>query len=177
MLLKEVCFLVAVVLSIATCGSSYRNSTLISPSSNWSTKAKISRAINSGTKYIAFNENLNFFEAWQMCESYGLKLASVTSPADTNQIKVALNNANARNWGEYWIAGTDLGRSKSFLWITTGKNIWRPNFYLNWNSGQPDNSGGNEHCIEIYQESANRWNDRDCYVRHGFVCQLSTLSC
>ncbi|KAL9702075.1 hypothetical protein quinque_005593 [Culex quinquefasciatus] len=67
--------------------------------------------------------------------------------------------------------------SKSFLWITTGKQIWRPNFYLNWYPGEPNNAGGNEHCVEVYKESANRWNDKDCSVRQRFVCQLDNSSC
>ncbi|EDS31090.1 salivary C-type lectin [Culex quinquefasciatus] len=177
MLFKVVCLLVAVVLSIATCSSSERNGTFIAPSSNSSAQAKVLRAARSGTKYIAFLERLNFFEACQACESYGLRLASVTSAADTNEIQVALNNAKAEQWWTFWIAGTDLGRSRSFLWITTGKPIWRPNLYLNWYPGQPDNHGGIEYCIEVYHESANRWNDNDCNVRQRFVCQVDYSSC
>uniref|UniRef100_A0A1Q3FPW5 Putative salivary c-type lectin n=1 Tax=Culex tarsalis TaxID=7177 RepID=A0A1Q3FPW5_CULTA len=177
MLFKVVCILLEVVLLIATLGSAEANSTVITPNSNSSTQVKLSRAVKSGTKYIAFLENLNFFEAWQACESFGLRLAVVTSAADTNEIKVALNNVNAVYLWQFWIAGTDLGRSKSFLWITTGKQIWRPNFYLNWYPGEPNNAGGNEHCVEVYQESLARWNDRDCNVRHGFVCELVNPLC
>lgn len=177
MSLKAVCFMVTVYLAIATCSSAETNSTLTSPNPNSSTQAKVSRAAKSGTKYIAFPENLNFFEAWQACESYGLRLAVVTSAADTREVKVALLNVNAQYLQQFWIAGTDLGRSRSFLWITTGQQIWRPNFYLNWYPGEPNNAGGNEHCVELYQESEARWNDRDCSTRHGYICQLDNPLC
>lgn len=42
--------------------------------------------------------------------------------------------------------------------------------YKNWGPGQPDNNGGNEHCVEWDNYNRN-WNDKDCYRHQGLICE------
>ena len=51
-------------------------------------------------------------------------------------------------------------------WIwNSGKTVVR----RNWHSGEPNNSHGNEDCIEM---SEGRWNDDTCSERNHYVCQV-----
>ena len=40
-----------------------------------------------------------------------------------------------------------------------------------WNTGQPDNSGGNERCVNLWKDHYYRWNDEECEHKYCFVCQ------
>ena len=58
--------------------------------------------------------------------------------------------------------------------------------YTNWLTGEPNDSGGNEDCVEMVfkspflkngSEGGGKWNDLPCngFPRH-FVCQMSSQS-
>lgn len=72
----------------------------------------------------------------------------------------------------YWLAGTRHGSCGSdFVWLTTGK----PVVYRKFSVGQPDNSNGNESCLELFLISPNVfvWNDCPCDIKLGYICQSS----
>ena len=43
--------------------------------------------------------------------------------------------------------------------------------YTNWNAGEPNNYGGNEHCLLFY--SSGKWNDDRCTTKRKYVCQTA----
>ncbi|XP_053373236.1 perlucin-like isoform X1 [Mercenaria mercenaria] len=46
------------------------------------------------------------------------------------------------------------------------------NGYTNFETGQPDNTGAFEHCIEIRYNGHNAlWNDRNCDAVRNFICE------
>jgi hypothetical protein len=66
-----------------------------------------------------------------------------------------------------WIGATDLGREGDFYWDGIGDVIGP---FTNWNFSQPDNSGGNEHCVHMYG-TTQYWNDRACYYLYRYLCE------
>lgn len=66
----------------------------------------------------------------------------------------------------FWLSGSDMGHEGKFVWTNTGLRLT----YTNMASGQPDNSLGNENCLEIRDQG--KWNDNNCLVDNHFVCQF-----
>lgn len=64
----------------------------------------------------------------------------------------------------FWLSGNDLMEEGIFSWSSNG----RPITFKRWLSGQPDNAGGNENCVEMYDH---QWNDNKCQNDMYFVCE------
>ncbi len=45
-----------------------------------------------------------------------------------------------------------------------------PVTYFNWRSGEPNNAGSNEDCVQIVKSDA-RWNDIDCAWDGSYICE------
>ena len=70
-----------------------------------------------------------------------------------------------------WLGGNDLHKEEQWTW-TDGT----PFTYSNWNTGEPNNHGNNEDCLELYTPSSNKgkhWNDDRCTKSAKFVCKLT----
>ncbi|XP_058129745.1 perlucin-like [Anopheles coustani] len=126
----------------------------------------------SGKSYVVINEHpRSFFGAWRFCMVLGMKLATITSVEDSKLIDAAIQRSSNTK-GPWWIAGTDLGLEGFFVWISTNKLVGHPTGYLNYSPGQPDNAGGNEHCLEIGRWGGVAWNDAQCEWSQRFICEL-----
>jgi Lectin C-type domain len=55
-----------------------------------------------------------------------------------------------------WIGFNDIASEGTFVWVNGD-----PVTFTSWNSGEPNNSGGNENCAEI-SGSGGGWNDLPC---------------
>uniref|UniRef100_A0AAG5D1E6 C-type lectin domain-containing protein n=1 Tax=Anopheles atroparvus TaxID=41427 RepID=A0AAG5D1E6_ANOAO len=122
--------------------------------------------------YIVINEHArSFLEAWRFCMAQGMKLATISSANDSQLITAAINRSNNPK-GPWWIGGTDLGMEGSFVWIATNTLVGRPFGYFDFSPGQPDNAGGNEHCLEIGRWGGVAWNDAACDRPQRFICEF-----
>lgn len=63
-----------------------------------------------------------------------------------------------------WIGGTNLADGSTYVWSPTGKLV----NYKKFTSGEPNNNGGSENCLEYRNRG---WNDRGCGVRQQFICE------
>ena len=50
--------------------------------------------------------------------------------------------------------------------------------YTNWNKGEPNDAGGREDCVFVYQYAASsslsgKWNDAPCTFSVNYVCEIS----
>ena len=67
-----------------------------------------------------------------------------------------------------WLGGVEL--QGQWQWIGSGRALT----YAGWYSGEPNNSGGLEECMEYYCEGDhyNGWNDQDCSNEMAFLCEF-----
>ncbi|MGZ2370872.1 PA14 domain-containing protein [Ancylomarina sp. YFZ004] len=97
----------------------------------------------NGHTYYYSNSSVNINAATQNSVNIGGHLVTINTQAENNWI----NN----KVGEVWIAYNDAASEGNFVWVTGESNG-----YENWNSGEPNNSGGEDHTV-MY--SNGRWND------------------
>lgn len=67
----------------------------------------------------------------------------------------------------FWVGGTNFGNEPHFYWMGNKK----PMAFTDWSSGQPDNSGGYENCLEIRAAMNFKWNDGKCWELNNFICE------
>jgi len=59
--------------------------------------------------------------------------------------------------------------------VSEGKFVWLdgdPVSFTSWVVGEPNNSGGDEDCGELYAGSGN-WNDQQCSLASFFICEAT----
>ncbi|CAG9772135.1 unnamed protein product [Ceutorhynchus assimilis] len=99
-----------------------------------------------------------------------MELATVESAKEEAEIEELLKPEEPDNG--FWISATRLGSCNLFVFFKTGK----PVTYHQFASGQPDNAGGKEECVEIfkYNDMEMYWNDLPCdsaRSKKKFICQ------
>ena len=108
---------------------------------------------SSCSMYFYNPQSLSGSAAQQFAESLGANLISVQSAAENNCISSALVSNGFG--GTIWIGFTDENSEGTFYWYDGS-----PVVYTNWNSGEPNNSSGNEDCTQIFPNGL--WNDLNC---------------
>lgn len=92
----------------------------------------------------------------------GGDLASIKSAGENDFIVNLIKNhpgGGRVSWNGAWIGLKRNQGGTSFSWVD-GTSV----SYSNWNRGEPNNSGGNENCGNIYARGSNSgyWNDLTC---------------
>lgn len=96
---------------------------------------------NSGSSAQAFAQTL------------GANLISIQDAQENECVMSELNRLNET--GVIWIGFNDEAVEGTFVWYDQS-----PVTYTNWAPGEPNNSGGNEDCTQIYPDGM--WNDLNC---------------
>ena len=86
-------------------------------------------------------------------QTLGANLISVQSAAENTCIMNELNRLGQS--GVIWIGFNDEAEEGNFVWYDQA-----PVTYTNWAPGEPNNSGGDEGCTQIYPDGM--WNDLNC---------------
>jgi cysteine-rich repeat protein len=95
--------------------------------------------------------------------SLGGHLVTIESAAENNF--VWLEAMSFFSTSPRWIDLSDQATEGTFVW-STGE----PLTYTNWASGEPNNSSGNEDCVE-FRYGDNEWNDANCGNARPFICE------
>ena len=76
------------------------------------------------------------------------------------------------NWWEccdYWIGGNDFDEEGTFIWTSDNTTL----DFVNWNTGEPNNSNGNQDCVSICQNK--HWRDRYCHDVLSYICKAPAI--
>ncbi|XP_055598394.1 ladderlectin-like [Uranotaenia lowii] len=123
-------------------------------------------------RFVIIDTLQEFFAAWRLCQSLGLRMASVNSADDSRQLRILLDRFG--KFDRAWLAGTNLGSLTGWVWITTNRKIT----YSNWLPGEPNNVGGNERCLEVSGRYPEHWNDANCFDRlNTVICERNYDLC
>ncbi|KAF1380800.1 hypothetical protein PFLUV_G00167750 [Perca fluviatilis] len=110
-------------------------------------------------QYHLINVSLTWYEAQSFCRVKYTDLATVNNMDDKNK----LVNTLGSNVTYCWI-GLQKGITHRWMW-SDGRGTAQ---FFPWASGEPDNSGGNEWCGQMFQNGG--WNDGQCGGGSVFVC-------
>ena len=114
---------------------------------------------NSQYKHVA--KGVKWLDAEQACEADGLAhLVVLDSDAERDAVR-ALDGANL------WVGLSDRVSEGTFLRVTNGTAT-----YLPWLFGEPNDSGGNEDCVELKISGfSDGFNDNNCQTSDAYVCE------
>ncbi|XP_066204748.1 pulmonary surfactant-associated protein D-like [Saccopteryx leptura] len=104
-----------------------------------------------------------FQDAQKICTQAGGQLPSPRSAAE-NQVLHQLLEAQKK--GPAFLSMTDSKTEGKFTYPSG-----EPLVYSNWAPGEPNNSGGDEDCVEIYDTNG-KWNDKSCAETRLVVCEF-----
>uniref|UniRef100_A0A669CM10 C-type lectin domain-containing protein n=1 Tax=Oreochromis niloticus TaxID=8128 RepID=A0A669CM10_ORENI len=96
------------------------------------------------------------------CETLGGHLASFHSTAEYTFIR-GLTHTAAGSYKEAWVGG----RKNETVWMWSDGSQFD---FINWASGEPNNSGGGEDCMMINHGERDYVNDKKCNTNIPFVC-------
>lgn len=121
----------------------------------------------AGHVYVAFEEALHWFDAYQACEDMGGHLVTITSEREQAVIN-HLMSSELRTKEDYHIGGILLSDGK-FHWITE-----EPFAFSNWASGEPNNKNGQFFMSVrgfLSDKPTGSWDDYFYNQKVGYVCE------
>ncbi|XP_039631852.1 lectin-like [Polypterus senegalus] len=114
--------------------------------------------------YKYFSMRKTWIDAESYCGSLGGNLASVHSSGENYFITKLIKRSDSHE-PITWLGGSNSVQISSWLWTDGSK--WD---FVNWYPGEPNNSGGNEHCLHTNFDAQGGWNDINCGYQYSFVC-------
>ncbi|XP_071164168.1 perlucin-like isoform X1 [Mytilus edulis] len=115
--------------------------------------------------YHVSRDSASWAEAMKMCEIHGSFLASIETVAEDQYMKTLLGAQ--RHTSSFWLGGSD--------WDNEGEWKWEPHAiqmkFTNWHKGQPDNSGGKEHCLSVHRSYRYEFVDNNCHDSQHYLCE------
>ncbi|GAA6072635.1 macrophage mannose receptor 1-like [Tachysurus ichikawai] len=111
---------------------------------------------NATERYIVVHQHLSWTDAQRYCKEIYTDLISISNKAENERIRSLLHHYQLYN---VWI-----GLYRTSYWSDKSNSS-----FSNWNPGQPDNSGQNEHCTAFLSKSG-KWTDENCGKTFPFFC-------
>ncbi|CAG2202657.1 unnamed protein product [Mytilus edulis] len=105
-------------------------------------------------------------DAKRKCITKNSMLAEVVSYGERDFLR-----KQASKYAEtFWLGGTDSKHEGSWIWATSQSNF----IVTGWHTRlvkEPNNQGGNEHCINIHKKLDFEWNDDRCWNSYRYICE------
>lgn len=140
--------------NIGVCVSSACNLALIRSTLTAAGNVELLGMNNTCSLYFINPQYMTGPQAQTYAQTFGANLISVQSAAENADLVQALSNQGYSS-NVIWIGYSDAITEGSFVWYDGS-----PLSYSNWAPGEPNNSGGNENCTQIYPDGG--WNDLNC---------------
>ncbi|CAI5791088.1 C-type lectin domain-containing protein [Podarcis lilfordi] len=123
---------------------------------------------NQGNCYAYFDFKMSWEDAEIECQSYGrgTHLASILTEKEAALVAkhIATYQKNPSN---VWIGLQDPRQNGRWRWADESTFNYR-----SWQTGEPNNVGGVEYCVELLHVSdLRKWNDRICDQMNTFICK------
>ncbi|XP_039489156.1 C-type lectin 37Da [Drosophila santomea] len=117
--------------------------------------------------FIESKRKTNWFDAFEACRQMNADLVAFEDLKELKLFHQYLVDKKVDMF--FWTAGTDLAKDKKdyFAWFSTGQPVSTDL----WRKGEPNNAGGNEHCIEYKSDEKMGLNDRSCTSSIGYICK------
>uniref|UniRef100_A0A8C1QTQ2 C-type lectin domain-containing protein n=1 Tax=Cyprinus carpio TaxID=7962 RepID=A0A8C1QTQ2_CYPCA len=118
-----------------------------------------------------FSDLKPWADAEKHCLDLGGNLASIHDQRTNSFLKSFLKKC-ANAVPRTWIGGHDATKNGVWFW-SDGSQF----DYCDWLTGEPNNLGGHENCVELAFGAEQRWNDASCDTPLSFICLISRLEC
>lgn len=117
----------------------------------------------TGHYYKRVAASMTWAQARVDAEAQGGYLCSITSAAELTWVLATVGTGG----GDVWLGGTDAAQEGVWVWVNGD-----PWAYANWNTGEPNNVGG-EHWVEMYSNGT--WNDVPAsHANPGYILEWDT---
>ncbi|XP_018411419.1 PREDICTED: mannose-binding protein C-like [Nanorana parkeri] len=120
----------------------------------------------AGNKVFVTNgKKENFDKAQKTCREAGGNVAMPRNAAENSAVEKVVNIREGSNMAFLGISDSQLEGTFKY---STGETV---NF-TNWRSGEPNNSGDAEDCVEIL--GSGQWNDVPCSNQYLVICEFQS---
>ncbi|KAI4890374.1 hypothetical protein NFI96_021532 [Prochilodus magdalenae] len=117
-------------------------------------------------QYVFVSESKTWTEAQNHCRQTYTDLATINTMEEMKKLNATLKDKPSNS---VWI-GLSRGGTGKWQWsLADGDLNSEGGAYRNWNSGDPNNLGGNENCA-IMTKTSGTWLDTNCDSKYSHMC-------
>ncbi|XP_032438030.1 ladderlectin-like [Xiphophorus hellerii] len=117
----------------------------------------------NGRCFQYVKKGMTWAAAERNCLSMGANLASVQNANEYREMQKMIAASSLESKAA-WIGGNSQEES---IWLWSDGSRFD---YKSWCSGEPNNDGGNQRCIQINYTAAKCWDDVNCAFQLHSVC-------